>query len=403
MEDGYFVSAIVANMPLTFLVDTGSNVTILRKDLLDFWRQEHFPNLTPVNIQLITATGECSPFHGKAKIEFSLGNQSLSHEILFADIKNDGVLGIDFLCANRCDVLLSKDHLVLNGEKIPCFHSTNEAPPGCCHIALTENVQVPPGYEMIVKGRPLDRFNKDGIGIVETSDTYASKHGLLVAKALVSPRRGTVPLRIMNVLDRPCFLSRSTVTAVYEPVDEDSVEPVGSLDTSETETVSTSDQPGSERVNLLSKESSIPDSSLVADKFERVSSLETAKSGCPVSPDGNKTSSASSFSHLEQMISESSVNLNESQKQQMQSLILEYSDQFSRSSHDLGSCSIEQHTIRLKPGTKPIKQRPYRIPLAKQEAAQQEIKLMAEKGLNVCMVFTRGLSSQEKWIDPLLH
>ena len=81
------------------------------------------------------------------------------------------------------------------------------------------------------------------------------------------------------------------------------------------------------------------------------------------------------------MISESSVNLNESQKQQMQSLILEYSDQFSRSSHDLGSCSIEQHTIRLKPGTKPIKQRPYRIPLAKQEAAQQEIKLMAEKGL----------------------
>ena len=106
MEDGYFVSAIVANMPLTFLVDTGSNVTILRKDLLDFWPQEHFPNLTPVNIQLITATGECSPFHGKAKIDFSLGNQSLSHEILFADIKNDGILGIDFLCANRCDVLL---------------------------------------------------------------------------------------------------------------------------------------------------------------------------------------------------------------------------------------------------------------------------------------------------------
>ena len=60
---------------------------------------------------------------------------------------------------------------MLNGEKIPCFHNTNEAPPGCCRIALTENVQVPPGCEMIVKGRPLDRFNKDGIGIVETSDT----------------------------------------------------------------------------------------------------------------------------------------------------------------------------------------------------------------------------------------
>ena len=57
MEEGYFVPAIVANMSLTFLVDTGSNVSILCKDLLDVWPQEHFPNLTPVNIQLVTATG----------------------------------------------------------------------------------------------------------------------------------------------------------------------------------------------------------------------------------------------------------------------------------------------------------------------------------------------------------
>ena len=48
MEDGYFVSAVVANMPLTFLVDTGSNVNILRKDLLLFLPQEHFQNWTPV-------------------------------------------------------------------------------------------------------------------------------------------------------------------------------------------------------------------------------------------------------------------------------------------------------------------------------------------------------------------
>ena len=69
-------------MPLTFLVDTGSNVIIMRKDLLDNWPKEHFPHLTPVNIQLITATGECFPFHGKAKIDFTLGNQNLSHEMI---------------------------------------------------------------------------------------------------------------------------------------------------------------------------------------------------------------------------------------------------------------------------------------------------------------------------------
>ena len=132
----------------------------------------------------------------------------LSHEILFADIKNDAILGIDFLSTNRCDVLLSKDHLVLNGEKIACYRSTNEAQPSCCRIALMENVQVPPGTEMIVKGRPLDNFDKDSVGILEASETFASRYGLLVAKALVSPKMGKVPLRIMNVLDQLCFPSQ---------------------------------------------------------------------------------------------------------------------------------------------------------------------------------------------------
>ena len=65
----------------------------------------------------------------------------------------------------------------------------------------------------------------------------------------------------------------------------------------------------------------------------------------------------------------------------MKSLLYEYRDQFSRSSHDLGSTSIAQQTIQTVPGCKPIKQRPCRIPLAKQQIAQNEIKQMAEKQL----------------------
>ena len=164
-EDGYFVPAMVANMPLTVLVDTGSNATTVRKDLLDIWPREHLPHLTPVNTQLITATGECSPFYGKAKINITLGRQNLQHEILFADIKNDGVLGINFLSANHCDMLLSRDHLVLNGKRLACFRSTENAPPACCRIALLGNVEIPPECEIIVKGRPVDRFDKDGIGM----------------------------------------------------------------------------------------------------------------------------------------------------------------------------------------------------------------------------------------------
>ena len=55
------------------------------------------PSITPVNMQLVTATGESSPFLGKAEIEITLGGQKIMHDVLFADVKNDGILGIDFM------------------------------------------------------------------------------------------------------------------------------------------------------------------------------------------------------------------------------------------------------------------------------------------------------------------
>ena len=77
MAEGFFVPACIGNMPLTFLVDTGSNVTILCRDRLASWLQEHLPSLIHVNTQLVTAAGECSPFYGKAVVEISLGNQEI--------------------------------------------------------------------------------------------------------------------------------------------------------------------------------------------------------------------------------------------------------------------------------------------------------------------------------------
>ena len=96
----------------------------------------------------------------KAEVEMVLGNQKLSHEVLFADIKNDGILGIDFLSTHRSDVLLSKNYFLSNGEKIVCFRSCEDASAMCCRVAITERVQILPECEMIVKGRPIDNLTK---------------------------------------------------------------------------------------------------------------------------------------------------------------------------------------------------------------------------------------------------
>ena len=192
MDDGYFVASSVQGKSLVFLVDTGSCCTILSKSLFDRWSPETRPNLTPVNLNLVTATGESIPSLGKAEIEISLGSQCLLHDVLFADIKNDGILGVDFLSKHKCDVFLSKDHMRLNGERISCFHSSKEAALGtnsggaistCCRIAILEGVEIPPESEIVVKGRPLDLFDKNSVGTLEGTSQFVDRSGLLVARA----------------------------------------------------------------------------------------------------------------------------------------------------------------------------------------------------------------------------
>ena len=121
------------------------------------------------------------------------------HDVLFADVKNDGILGMDFLMKHRCDMFLSKNHLILNGEKIACFHNSVEAISTCCRIAILESVEVPPECEIIVRGRTMDTIDKNSTGVVEATEYFVNRSGLLIAKALVCPEFGTVPLRIMNL------------------------------------------------------------------------------------------------------------------------------------------------------------------------------------------------------------
>ena len=146
-----------------------------QQSLFERWPQETRPSLTPVNLHLVTATSESSQFLGKAGVEITLGSQKLLHDVLFADVKLDDILGMDFLTKHRCDMFLSKNHLLLNGEKIACFRSSVDAIPTCSRIAILETFEVPPECAIIVKGQPLDKADSKSIGILKS---FVDRSGL---------------------------------------------------------------------------------------------------------------------------------------------------------------------------------------------------------------------------------
>ena len=93
MEEGYFVCGVVDDLPLAFLIDTGSNVSILNRSILDRLSPEAYQSIQPTNKKLLSVTGEVTPFLGETVLNLEIGSHDLQLKVLFADIENEGILG----------------------------------------------------------------------------------------------------------------------------------------------------------------------------------------------------------------------------------------------------------------------------------------------------------------------
>ena len=275
---------------------------------------------------LLTVTGQSKPFDGKAAVQICLGKGIFQHEVLFADITHDGILGIDFMIQNKCDLIISKSCLKVKGQEIPCYMS-NGIQPTCCRVALIDHINVPPESEIIVAGKPIDNLDRSKPGLVEPSMQFVENTGLLVAKVLVDPKSGKIPLRFINLSKEPISVYKDTVTAVLQPVEY--------VDT--------------EKVN--------------------VSQMVENNSNQAVLPE-----------YLHPLYERSSENLDEVQRERLEKFLIKHQNAFSMSSSDIGHTTLLQHQIDVQ-NAKPVKKAPYRIPLAKRQVAEKEIQEMAENGI----------------------
>lgn len=311
------------------LIDTGANITILSKQIFDDWNPSCKPEIEPVKMNMLTATGEKSPFHGKVKLNIQIGRCSYEHEFLLAEIKDNGILGMDFLTKNKCDLMLGKGYMMLYKERIPCFSNYGDTQNTCCRISLNNNVIIPPESEMMVSGKTIDGIPMNLSGIVEPDKNFIEKTGILIAKAAVNLNNGLIPMRLINVSEKPYKLYENTVIANFEVIDKIEI-PSRNVRTSKTQKV-----------------------------LEGVDQLPEL---------------------LKNLYDESSKELSNEQQVKLRDLLIKHNNVFSKTSQDIGNTSIVEHTIDTG-DAKPIKLRPYRIPLSKKLDAEEEIRKMAEIGI----------------------
>ncbi|VDI21989.1 Hypothetical predicted protein [Mytilus galloprovincialis] len=277
--------------------------------------------------KLCMANGDSIPTLGTIDLPVKIGGSSITQKFTVAEIDAPAVLGYDFLHKNKCNLDLGFGILTINGIKINCMKLSQM--PSVFKVSINEKMTIPAHTEMIVNATIQGDSSHIMDAIVEQ---VMSNHtsNLLVAKALVDPSQGHVPLRIRiaNLTDEVQTVFKSTCTAVCESVD-------------------------------------------MTQRYEDT---------CKVSQMITKENSEDIPLYLQDMFERSSSNLSESQVDELKQVLVRHKGTFSKTKDDLGRATAIRHKINTGTAT-PVKLQPRRLPFHKREEADKEVQRLLDCGI----------------------
>ena len=219
-----FVEGKINGVPCTILVDTGAAVTIVHRRIWD--RGKRTATLEDNTSSVVTANGEPLKLLGKTKVTFSLADRELTHNILVTEsITQDCLLGSDFLIAHGCVVDLKARKLVMGPLSTPIFHlQVTDQSQAICRVLMSETMVFRAGEERVCVGNvDIPPFVTIGsAGVVEPKEGFEERSNLLLARTLVVPDNGCLPVRLANLTESPVTVYKGTNVAIFSPLPSDS-------------------------------------------------------------------------------------------------------------------------------------------------------------------------------------
>lgn len=322
MEAGAYIDVIINEKNAKFLVDTGATITLVSHRLFYNLDLDKRPELNVVHHAITSANGTDMTVAGKGKFEFKIGTDNYTAEAVIADLTIDGIIGLDFMKKNNCLINIGEGTMYCNKQEVP-LQFTGKL--GCYRVAVTEDINIPAGSEIISKGQLVDFQTKDNgvaIGMIEPCEKFIEKEKALVAHTLVKSE-AMVPIRLMNVAENAKIIRSGTIIGQFSPVED--------IMTDATHTHSTKKNPELD--------------------YE-----------------------------LRKLVDKASVNLQPKQKEVFEHLLNDYKDIFAVSDKDLGRTSIVRHKINTGSNL-PVKQPPRRAPISMREEIDKQIDDMLERGV----------------------
>ena len=218
-SSSFSVAATINNVPVTFLLDTGSALTILRKSIWDRCKQPD-DKLEPWNQQsLVGVEGTTLRVYGSTCVqwEVDIDGKEFSHNVAVVDpLTTEAILRLDFLKGCKID-LVSHQLTTSDGQIIMLKSQKNNKKTPVLFVRVTANVEIPAYSEMEILADVGDLAQRNQTYVLE--DMNIQNSDVMVARALIIPGE-SIPVRVMNPTNQPVTLYRGTRIAQMAEIEE---------------------------------------------------------------------------------------------------------------------------------------------------------------------------------------
>ena len=196
--------------------NSGSTASVIHPDVLSkvSWIADvHREHQTG---QLRLADGDVVNTQGSVKLLLKLGTDSvpIQHDCIVAAVEAPAVVGLDFMWAHGCILNVPEGTLVVEDKVHVC--RTMQHLPSCFRIAMAETIIVPPYSEMVIPGvvQGQAHFTE---GVIEIIEFHLCDGHVALAKLVVNPAGGDVPLHVVNMGYQSAKLHEGMIIASCEP------------------------------------------------------------------------------------------------------------------------------------------------------------------------------------------
>lgn len=331
-NNGFYTSCKIGDVKVDLLVDSGSSCTLLSNKIYQSLDSASKDTLCHENIAMKDVKGSNINVQGTANVVFKLGNFEYRHPVIVCDILPDGILGQDFMLKHVKSVDYENYMLHTANDQINCWIGKKTSM--VCRVLVESTVKIPPMSSMWVPVKIPSQEHLDSVALVEP---VALNNGTqLVSGVIETENTENVKLHVVNCTEENVTLFPKTVLGSCMSVKENTKENIA------------------EQIHSCNNVETNVTDSLKSD----------------VLPD-----------YLEDLYKRSSTHINDSEKQALKRLLIEYQDVFAKDSCDLGLTDILEHKIPVKEGVEPIRQQVRRIPQIKKDIERVEIQKMLQNGI----------------------